>query len=266
MKEKQLTIGEIAELCAISTKTLRHYDKIGLLKPMQLHPENGYRLYSRKQIAQLHVIKGLQELGCSLKELKELLQIDQQHVAFDQLKQQLAVQETRLYEEQRLLQKRLDTIHRIQKELPELQPAELTIRRFPTRQLRFASTSPLSEAAFTDGFLQLEQLIAQEQTQDGSMFPSLLLSTKAQMTTVSFCTQCTLRSPCDYLLPAGDYACFTVKGSYANLGFQLQCLRQELANRCLQTLEDVFIIYYINEAVTNSEENYISEYQFKICS
>lgn len=98
------------------------------------------------------------------------------------------------------------------------------------------------------------------------MFPSLLLSTKAQMTTVSFCTQCTLRSPCDYLLPAGDYACFTVKGSYANLGFQLQCLRQELANRCLQTLEDVFIIYYINEAVTNSEENYISEYQFKICS
>ena len=199
MKEKPLTIGEIAELCAISTKTLRHYDKIGLLKPMQLHPENGYRLYSRKQIAQLHVIKGLQELGCS-------------------------------------------------------------------RQLRFASTSPLSEAAFTDGFLQLEQQIAQEQTQDGSMFPSLLLSTKAQMTTVSFCTQCTLRSPCDYLLPAGDYACFTVKGSYANLGFQLQCLRQELTNRCLQTQEDVFIIYYINEAVTNSEENYISEYQFKICS
>ena len=92
------------------------------------------------------------------------MQIDQQHVAFDQLKQQLAVQETRLYEEQRLLQKRLDTIHRIQKELPELQPAELTIRRFPSRQLRFASTSPLSEAAFTDGFLQLEQLIAQEQT------------------------------------------------------------------------------------------------------
>lgn len=142
----------------------------------------------------------------------------------------------------------------------------LAIRNFPIRQLRFALTCPLSEAAFTDGFLQLEQLITQDQTQNVSMFPSLLLSTKAQMTTVSFCVQCTLHTPCDRLLPAGDYACFTVKGSYANLGFQLQSLRQELTNRCLQTLEDVFIIYYINEAVTNSEENYISEYQFKICS
>lgn len=266
MKEKLLTIGEIAQLCAISTKTLRHYDKIGLLKPIQLHPENGYRLYSRKQIAQLHVIKRLQELGCSLEELKELLQIDQQHIAFDQLKQQLAVQETQLYQEQRLLQKRLDTIHRIQNELPELQPAELTIRSFSTRQLRFALTCPLSEAAFTDGFLQLEQLIAQAQVQDVSMFPSLLISTKAQISTVSFCIQCTLQNTCDRLLPAGDYACFTVKGSYANPGFQLQRLRQELANRYMQTQEDVFIIYYINEAVTNSEENYISEYQFKICS
>lgn len=53
----------------------------------------------------------------------------------------------------------MDTIHHIQK---ELRPTELTIHSFPTRQLRFTSTSPLSEAAFTDEQLDKIQLLKQE--------------------------------------------------------------------------------------------------------
>lgn len=54
---------------------------------------------------------------------------------------------------------RQDTIHHMQK---ELQPAELTIHSFPARQLRFTSTSPLSEAAFTDEQLDKIQQVKQE--------------------------------------------------------------------------------------------------------
>lgn len=36
-----LSIGEIARICQVTAKTLRHYDKIGLLKPLMVDPLNG---------------------------------------------------------------------------------------------------------------------------------------------------------------------------------------------------------------------------------
>lgn len=264
MNEVLLTIGEIALLCNISTKTLRHYDKIGLLKPVQIHPENGYRMYSRKQIGQIHVIKKLQDTGCSLEELKNILQTKAGHTTLNQLKQQITLQETRLQEEQKALQKRLHTLHRIQEELQRLQFDEYTVQRFPERCLLCCETALLSTASFTDGFLQLEQKISQKSRV--SMFPSLLINEKAEETTISFCVQCMTKDAADKILPAGEYACFTKQGSYADLTEQLNHCRKTLFSEKLQAEDFVFAIYYINEAVTNSKENYISEYQFKICA
>lgn len=39
-----LSIGEFSKLCMVTTKTLRHYDLIGLLKPKELNNENGYKV------------------------------------------------------------------------------------------------------------------------------------------------------------------------------------------------------------------------------
>ena len=38
-----LTIGQMSKVCGVSVKTLRHYDKIGLLKPQRIDEINGYR-------------------------------------------------------------------------------------------------------------------------------------------------------------------------------------------------------------------------------
>jgi DNA-binding transcriptional MerR regulator len=38
-----LSIGEFARLGAVSVRTLRHYEEIGLLLPAQVNPETGYR-------------------------------------------------------------------------------------------------------------------------------------------------------------------------------------------------------------------------------
>ena len=43
MDEILLSIGELAGICNITPKTLRHYDKLGLLKPAKINPQNGYR-------------------------------------------------------------------------------------------------------------------------------------------------------------------------------------------------------------------------------
>lgn len=38
-----LSIGEISKICQVSVKTLRHYDRIDLVKPVYVNPVNQYR-------------------------------------------------------------------------------------------------------------------------------------------------------------------------------------------------------------------------------
>ncbi|MBP1046095.1 MerR family transcriptional regulator [Enterococcus sp. BWM-S5] len=70
MKE-EYTTGEFATLCKLSKKALFHYDKIDLVKPIRVD-EKGYRFYRLYQCDQISTIKLFQELGLSLKEIKEI--------------------------------------------------------------------------------------------------------------------------------------------------------------------------------------------------
>ena len=74
MTEKGLlSITEMARLRGITTETLRHYDRIGLLKPDALD-ENNVRYYSVLQYEKLETIRELQEIGLSLKEIGAYLE------------------------------------------------------------------------------------------------------------------------------------------------------------------------------------------------
>ena len=64
-------IKKAAELSGVSIKTLRHYDKIGLLVPVK--SENGYRTYSQEDLERLQVILYYKYLGFSLDQIAELL-------------------------------------------------------------------------------------------------------------------------------------------------------------------------------------------------
>lgn len=66
-----LTIGEVARRSGISVRMLRHYDEIGLLKPVR--GENGYRRYGPRELARLQAIVALRQLGFGLPEIGELL-------------------------------------------------------------------------------------------------------------------------------------------------------------------------------------------------
>jgi MerR HTH family regulatory protein len=51
-----LKIGDFSSLAQVSIKTLRYYDERGLLSPVHIDPETGYRYYSASQISRLHRI------------------------------------------------------------------------------------------------------------------------------------------------------------------------------------------------------------------
>ncbi|MFH1693948.1 MAG: MerR family transcriptional regulator [Bacillota bacterium] len=65
-------IDEFAKLAAISTRTLRYYDQIGLLKP-GLISTSGYRFYGSVEVNRLQQIMFFKTLDIPLKKIKEML-------------------------------------------------------------------------------------------------------------------------------------------------------------------------------------------------
>ncbi len=68
----QWYVKEIAKLTNVSTQTLHHYDRIGLLKP-SVRLANGYRRYSEKDLLKLQQIIALKFFGFELSQVKMLL-------------------------------------------------------------------------------------------------------------------------------------------------------------------------------------------------
>ena len=71
---KPLTRGEVAQKVGIGIETLRFYERKRLI-PEPPRSDSGYRLYPQHIISRLLFIKRAQELGFSLKEISELLDL-----------------------------------------------------------------------------------------------------------------------------------------------------------------------------------------------
>ena len=70
-------IGAVAKRAGVSIDTVRYYEKNGLLVPAS-RLVSGYRRYGDLQLARLRFIRRAQELGFTLKDVKELLGLSRQ--------------------------------------------------------------------------------------------------------------------------------------------------------------------------------------------
>ncbi|SDO63062.1 DNA-binding transcriptional regulator, MerR family [Nakamurella panacisegetis] len=68
------TIGEFAGLGRVSIRMLRHYDRIGVLRPAAVDPVNGYRLYRADQLSRLNRVVALSSLGFTLAQVRSILE------------------------------------------------------------------------------------------------------------------------------------------------------------------------------------------------
>lgn len=66
-------IGEFSNYGQVTPRMLRHYDKIGLLKPGIVDEDTGYRYYRPEQLTLLHKISALKGLGVTLEEMKDII-------------------------------------------------------------------------------------------------------------------------------------------------------------------------------------------------
>ncbi len=92
----QWRIKEISDLTGISMRMLRHYDKVGLLKP-SMRAYNGYRWYSEQDLVLLQRIVALKFFGFSLYQIKTIM-----HQSF-------SIKES-LHDQQQMLQDQVESL------------------------------------------------------------------------------------------------------------------------------------------------------------
>lgn len=69
---KNFSIGQVARLASVGVETVRFYEREGLLEP-PARSASGYRQYAEDAVTYIRFIKRTQQLGFSLKEIRELL-------------------------------------------------------------------------------------------------------------------------------------------------------------------------------------------------
>ena len=70
----EYTVGQLARLSGLTTRTLRYYDQIDLLKPSKLR-SNGYRIYSEAEVDKLQQIMFFRTLEMSPETIKNILEL-----------------------------------------------------------------------------------------------------------------------------------------------------------------------------------------------
>jgi DNA-binding transcriptional MerR regulator len=90
-KTHMIRIGDFSRLSRVSVKTLRYYDEMGLLKPVEVDKLTGYRIYAYSQLSRLYRILALKDLGFSLEQISRLLD---DGLSVEQMRGMLKLRET----------------------------------------------------------------------------------------------------------------------------------------------------------------------------
>lgn len=70
------SIGEAAKAAGTTAETLRHYDRIGLVKPGKKDEWTSWRYYTKQDIVCVRTVRALQRMGLPLQKIKEVLAYD----------------------------------------------------------------------------------------------------------------------------------------------------------------------------------------------
>ena len=74
--KKYFSVGEAAKVVHTTSETLRHYDRIGLVKPSKKDEWTNYRYYTEQDIVRLNTVRALQLMDLPLQEIKKVLEYD----------------------------------------------------------------------------------------------------------------------------------------------------------------------------------------------
>lgn len=207
--DKFYSIGEAASLAGTTIETLRHYDRIGLLKPAKINSESNYRYYTDVELIYLEVISFCRKNKMSLSEIKTILNAD-----FSEIIPFLQSAEEQITSEIERLHKAKKQISTLRSSLMEYAPEETDTPSVKFFERRAILQSEQLNVATLENFRCLHENVLRTVPLD--VRPSFRFDNSAnllidypfedQMTMFAVCTEF---SPCSNLrfLEAGKYLC-----------------------------------------------------------
>ncbi len=114
MRSDEITIGGLAERTDFSRETIRFYEREGLVVPAR-RSDSGYRLYDEEAVARLRFISQAKLLGFTLRDIRVFIGLEVEDKA--SCASVLEQVEAKLEE----VRERIETLHRIEKQLAALQ-------------------------------------------------------------------------------------------------------------------------------------------------
>ena len=159
-----IRIGSFARIAQVSTRALRLYDKLGLLKPAQVDSSTDYRYYSIDQLPRLNRILALKDLGFSLDQIAVVLRSE---LTAEQLRGMLTMKraevERRVAAEQAQLARIAARLRQIEQE-ESVDAYEVVVKRIEPQWLAAVrgeiSDYITSEPIFIQLFAELDAYLA----------------------------------------------------------------------------------------------------------
>jgi DNA-binding transcriptional MerR regulator len=128
-------IGEFSKLARVTTRQLRFYDENGLLHPVHIDNETGYRYYSATQLPRIHRILALKELGLTLEQIARLVD---DNVSAEEMRGMLTMKKAQI---EQLVREELVRIQGIEDRIRQiddkggLRDYEVTVKRVPEQRI-----------------------------------------------------------------------------------------------------------------------------------
>jgi DNA-binding transcriptional MerR regulator/effector-binding domain-containing protein len=272
-KNNLLTVKEFSQLTHTSIDTLKHYDRIGILKPAYTG-ENNYRYYRPEQSLLLTRIIFSVKAKAPLTEIKAIINTDNPDEAVTHYEEIYEKLELKI-QELKAVQNTINNLKYYYKLYKNNPLGELFLHYFPEWFIIFspklkigaeyeASESNIANGLFIKGFsngfwphYQLGAFITEDEIKKGAF----------QETSYFLKVDCPEDFPKEELqfVPGGDYLCLLTKGKGQNLPFAVTSFLEKVEQSNLHTTGHIFIMDVVNNLITSNPNNYCTLIFAKKC-
>lgn len=266
-----ISITQMAKLRGVTTETLRHYDRIGLLKPDHLG-KNRVRYYSVLQYEKLGTIRELEQIGLSLKDIKKYLNQRNLDTSYELLKKQERFYEERIKQDRAILNKIKQKANFIDSLHEGNQINKIQIHQIEKRMFLKASQQVNDEIDLAYQCMKLEKTLNDEgelipiyasdryagifpidQTENNQTELIILLDKKLKQA----------KLPISYL-PEGEYLSLLTHDSFWQRKNAINTIINYAKEHDLKLDKQVLLISRIDYSITNEKDQRTVEYQVRI--
>lgn len=272
MTRYMLSISEFAKLKNITSETLRHYDRIGLLKPAYL-TESGHRCYSIRQYEKLGTILELREIGMSLEEIKKYFECRNLQKSIQMLTKYQQKFEEKLEEQIQLNNELLQKLEYL-KHLPKL-PKMNTVfeKNCPKRYIVTFEKKAGDREEHAMEFINLEKHIHEKIPIIASdrvgvyADESLLLPSDKLIPAIPMIFVSAKKADEKYLqeVPEGKYVCMFYKnGILEKYDNSFEIVKKYIKEKGYRICGNILQIYKIDVTLTDDSEETVLEIQIPV--